>query len=183
MLNFVTLPTRSTLTTRPSAGETITRGSDGISRFGFRKKNATKPASSITKKAARYSPSTNARAADTKRGIRKRNASFTIMNAIKQGLYQRIFADYPDFIGVIPDNPRRCRFSKYVDDSTRSETWRSWRSSDPSNGASFFSVEFLQCDRAPSCDGDCATLRDALHTAYVPRPDGETLDSRKSSVP
>ena len=49
MLSFVTLPTRSIFTTRPSAGETITRGSDGISRRGLRKKNATKAASNSTK--------------------------------------------------------------------------------------------------------------------------------------
>src|SRR5262249_44499332 len=84
------------------------------------------------------------------------------------------YATVPEFPGVAD--------SKYVDDSTRSETWRSWRSSDPSDGASFFSVGFPQGDRAPSCGGDCATLRDAPRTVCVPRPDGEILGSRKSSV-
>src|SRR5262245_64442370 len=86
MLNLVTLPTRSSLTTRPSAGETITFGSCGISLFGFRKKNATNAASPITKKAARYKPKTNAKAADTNRGMRNRNASLTIMGVMEEGV-------------------------------------------------------------------------------------------------
>src|SRR5215510_470471 len=86
--------------------------------------------------------------------------------------------------GLTPlsQNFRALQVPKYVDDSTRSETWRSWRSSDPSDGASFFSVGFPQGDRAPSCGGDCATLRDALRTVCVPRPDCEILGSRKSSA-
>src|SRR5213594_1681303 len=79
MLSFVTFPTRSIFTILPSAGETITRGSDGISRAGFRKKNPTNPESNNNKTTATYNPKTAARLAEISNGTIKLNASLIIM--------------------------------------------------------------------------------------------------------
>src|SRR4051812_24831480 len=82
MLIFVTLPTRSILTTRPSAGETMMRGSAGMVRGGLRKKKATKTANNSTRMAAMTRPSAYARMADTSSGIRNRYASLTIIERV-----------------------------------------------------------------------------------------------------
>src|SRR5437899_7688630 len=85
MLSFVTFPTRSIFTILPSAGETITRGSDGISRAGFRKKNPTNPESNSNKTTATYKPKTAARLAEISNGTIKLNASLIIMGGKKFG--------------------------------------------------------------------------------------------------
>src|SRR5437867_6406882 len=79
MLSFVTLPTRSTFTTRPSAGDTITRGSDGTSRFGFLKKNATKAVSSSRKSPAPGRSSQKLAITVADKGSRNLYASLTII--------------------------------------------------------------------------------------------------------
>jgi len=84
MLSFVTFPTRSIFTILPSAGETITRGSDGISRAGFRKKNPTNPESNNNKTTATYNPKTAARLAEISKGTIKLNASLIIMIRVKE---------------------------------------------------------------------------------------------------
>ena len=84
MLSFVTLPARSIFTILPSAGETIIRGSDGISRAGFRKKNPTNPESNSNKTTATYKPKTAARLAEISNGTIKLNASLTIMIRVKE---------------------------------------------------------------------------------------------------
>src|SRR5207247_428905 len=78
MLSFVPFPTRSIRTTRPSAGETITRGSAGISRSGLRKKNATNAETNSSKIAAVSQPSQKLTAAAANKGGRNLNASLTI---------------------------------------------------------------------------------------------------------
>src|SRR6516164_7639338 len=80
MLSLVTFATFSTFTTRPSAGETITRGSDGISRCGFLKKNATKAASKSPKNPTQYNCRPIARIVAASRGSKNLYASLTIMN-------------------------------------------------------------------------------------------------------
>src|SRR5206468_4832258 len=84
MLSFVTLPARSIFTILPSAGETIIRGSDGISRAGFRKKNPTNPESNSNKTTATYKPKTAARLAEISNGTIKLNASLIIMIRVKE---------------------------------------------------------------------------------------------------
>src|SRR2546426_6884244 len=130
MLSFVMLPTRSTFTTRPSAGDTMIRGSGGIERLGFRKKNATKTASKSRKIPAAAQASQKLIAAAATRGSRKINASLTIMNAILQGRRERrSFVPLCLRVLVIQNTKTQRQDSKYADDSVRSGTFGSWSSS------------------------------------------------------
>src|SRR3989442_7037734 len=113
MLSFVTLPTRSILTTFPSAGETITLGSVGILRAGFRKKNARNAERKGNKIPAKYNPDTAATPADISSGTINLNASLWIMVWLKERAAVRagFWRQTPDKFGVCPQNATR-----YVDD-------------------------------------------------------------------
>src|SRR5438093_6340459 len=180
MLSLVTLPPRSILTTLPSAGETIILGSVGISRAGFRKKNATNAKSNSNKIPARYKPNTAARQADIRSGTINLNASLWIMVWLKGERGKN--RGQTGVSGCVPETPVCPRFSRYVDGSVRSETSGSWSSSGLSNGVSSSSVGSLPDDPGRSYGGDYAIRRVALRIACVPPPDGEILDWRTSSV-
>src|SRR5262249_51856393 len=141
----------------PSAGETMARGSDGISRFGLRKKNATKAANSRTKKAAGYSPSAKASAAKMKIGIRNLNASLTIINTILGGKPSRMSRIARSGLWH-PRNPWR-QLANCVDDSVGFEIWRSLHSSGLSDEASSSSAGLPRGDRFRTDGDDCAAPR------------------------
>src|SRR5262249_17320103 len=95
ILIFVTFPTRSILTTRPSAGETIAWGSAGIRLSGFRKKNATNAVNSNNKTAAIGQCNQKLTAVAAAKGMRKRKASFTIIQ--KESVKPPGAARHPSF--------------------------------------------------------------------------------------